>query len=54
MSPASSFADPPLWTPSPRRIADAQLTHFLQYLHEKEGIELADYGQLHGWSVENL
>ncbi|WP_375593112.1 acetoacetate--CoA ligase [Algihabitans albus] len=54
MSPASSFADPPLWTPSPQRIADAQLTHFLQYLHEKEGVELADYGQLHGWSVENL
>ncbi len=47
-------SDQPLWTPAPERVAAANLTHFLQYLAEKEQVAAADYAQLHAWSVENL
>ncbi len=46
-------ADQPMWTPSPERVAEANLTHFLQYLQEKEGVALADYPAAYAWSIEN-
>ncbi|CAE7893708.1 acsA2 [Symbiodinium necroappetens] len=52
--PASSLAESPLWTPSPQRIAEAQLTGFLQYLKQTAGVEIGDYEQLRDWSIDNL
>ena len=43
----------PLWTPSPERIRDANLTRFRAALEESRGAAFADYGALHRWSVEN-
>ena len=43
----------PLWTPSPDRIRDANLTRYLTALGDRHGLEFADYAALHRWSVEN-
>jgi acetoacetyl-CoA synthetase len=42
-----------LWTPSPRRVADAKLTTFLAWLAER-GRRFEDYASLWQWSVEDL
>jgi acetoacetyl-CoA synthetase len=41
-------ADPPLWTPSPERIAAANLTAFAR------GVGIVGYDALHQWSVTDL
>ena len=43
----------PLWTPSPDRIRDANLTRYLTAIRDRHGLEFADYAALHRWSVEN-
>ena len=43
----------PLWTPSPERIRDANLTRYQGTLRDRHGLEFADYAALHRWSVEN-
>jgi len=47
-----------LWTPSPERIATANMTEFLRYVEERGGPPVADYSpesywQLHEWSLAN-
>ena len=42
----------PLWTPSPDRVAAANITRFAQAVREEWGVEAADYGALHRWSIE--
>jgi acetoacetyl-CoA synthetase len=43
-----------LWTPSPERIENAQLTRFMTWLEQKDAWEFAgDYRRFHQWSVEN-
>jgi acetoacetyl-CoA synthetase len=40
-----------LWRPSPARIADANLTRFMQCLNARRDLQLRDYTQLYEWSV---
>ena len=40
-----------LWQPTPRQIADSHLTAFIEYVNERHGLSLADYDQLHQWSI---
>ena len=53
-SPAPSLSEPPLWKPSPQRIAEAQLTGFLHHLKQTAKVEFGDYTQLRDWSIDNL
>jgi acetoacetyl-CoA synthetase len=43
-------ADPPIWTPSLFRIADANLTRFMAFA-EQRGAVAGDYAALHRWSI---
>ena len=40
-----------LWRPSPARIADANLTRFMQCLNARRGTRLSSYEELYAWSV---
>ena len=42
----------PLWTPSPERVARANLTRFLAFVRER-GTIAAGYAELYAWSIEN-
>jgi acetoacetyl-CoA synthetase len=48
-----SSADAPVWTPSPERVRQANLTAFLAFLRTKDIAPCADYGALYRWSVES-
>jgi len=41
----------PLWTPSPERIARANITNFRAAAEKRAGRNLAGYRELHAWSV---
>jgi acetoacetyl-CoA synthetase len=41
----------PLWQPSASRVADANLTAFMRFVHDRYGVEAACYAALHDWSV---
>ena len=41
----------PLWTPSPERIAAANVTAFRRAAERRWGVPLPDYEALHAWSV---
>ena len=43
-------AEPPIWTPSLFRIADANLTRFMTFAAAR-GAEAADYDALYRWSI---
>lgn len=43
--------DQPLWRPSAERIADANLTRFRAAVNARFGLRLADFDELHAWSV---
>ena len=42
----------PLWTPSPERIADSQLTQFMNQVEERYNLTLYSYFDLYRWSIE--
>jgi acetoacetyl-CoA synthetase len=42
----------PLWTPSPRRIGGANLTAFIAEVNRKYGLAIANYAQLHAFSID--
>jgi acetoacetyl-CoA synthetase len=44
--------DAPLWTPSPERIARANLTRFIREVEERWALRIADYDALWTFSVE--
>jgi acetoacetyl-CoA synthetase len=44
----------PLWSPSPERIADTNLAHFMARVNARHGTALRDYPSLHTWSVTEL
>jgi acetoacetyl-CoA synthetase len=44
--------DKPLWSPSPERIANANVTAFMKLVNERHGLALGDYHQLYQWSIE--
>lgn len=41
----------PLWTPSPQRIARANLTAFMAHVGARWGVEARDYRALYRWSI---
>jgi acetoacetyl-CoA synthetase len=43
-----------IWTPSEARVARASLTGYRAWLHERRGLDLADYAALQAWSVDDL
>ena len=45
------MTDSPLWRPSPARIEAANVTAFMAKLRAERGLELADYADLHAWSI---
>ncbi len=44
----------PIWTPSPERIAQSNLTRYEKYLKEKLGLTFENYEDLHRWSVTEI
>ena len=44
----------PLWSPTPDRIAGANLTRFIAEVNRRHGLALEGYADLWRWSVENL
>src|SRR2546421_8785017 len=42
-----------IWRPSPKRVADANLTRFINCVNARKGLTLRDYGELYVWSVEH-
>ena len=43
--------DTPLWTPSPERVAEANITHFRRHLREKKIVDAPDYATLFQWTL---
>ena len=43
-----------LWTPSPERVAAAQITRYRQWLSETHGVQSEDYEDLWRWSVQDI
>lgn len=43
-----------LWTPRPEAVAASNLPHFLRWLREQRGVQLADYEALRQWSVTEI
>ncbi|HEY3884254.1 MAG TPA: acetoacetate--CoA ligase, partial [Vicinamibacterales bacterium] len=43
----------PIWTPSPGRIAHANLTRFIALLNRRHGVTIASYGPLYQWSLSH-
>jgi acetoacetyl-CoA synthetase len=48
---SSSEPISPLWSPSPERVASAQVTAFRNEANRRHGLALKDYADLHAWSV---
>jgi len=47
-------ADIELWRPSSEVIANANLTHYMEWLGAHKGIHCANYSELWAWSVEHI
>jgi acetoacetyl-CoA synthetase len=43
-----------LWTPSPERIKQANITRFIDYVNKKFGLKIQDYWELYAWSVDKI
>ena len=43
-----------IWTPTPERIADANITRFMQWLERERGLHFDNYLQLWRWSIDKL
>jgi acetoacetyl-CoA synthetase len=44
----------PLWIPSAKRIAGANITRFMMQVNNRYGKNFTDYFELHDWSVNNI
>lgn len=44
----------PLWTPSPERVRDSNLTRFIAFINGKSGLNVKSYSELYKWSIENV
>jgi acetoacetyl-CoA synthetase len=41
-----------IWRPSPARVADANLTHFMARVSRRQGLQLTHYEHLYAWSLK--
>jgi acetoacetyl-CoA synthetase len=48
------MASQPLWRPSPERVAHSQLAAFRAEANRRHGLALADFRELHAWSVAQI
>ncbi|HUL96078.1 MAG TPA: acetoacetate--CoA ligase [Usitatibacter sp.] len=48
------MSEHPLWSPSPERVAGAQMTAFTKLVNERHGLKLGGYPDLYDWSIANL
>ena len=44
----------PIWTPDPVTSAASELERFRVFVNDRHHLALADYTELHRWSVEHL
>jgi acetoacetyl-CoA synthetase len=44
----------PLWKPSPQRIQDANLTHFIKFVQETFDESITDFSKLRDWSTTHI
>ncbi|HEY4744957.1 MAG TPA: acetoacetate--CoA ligase, partial [Desulfuromonadaceae bacterium] len=44
----------PIWTPSPDRVRNANLTRFLAFVNERHATAFADYDGLYRWSITDI
>jgi acetoacetyl-CoA synthetase len=42
----------PIWSPSPQRAATANLTRFMACVNARQGLSMADYGDVYQWSID--
>ena len=42
-----------LWTPSKKRINEANITKFIEDINHYHQLEIRNYNQLHKWSIDN-
>jgi len=45
------MTETPLWQPTPERIAQANLTRFMQTVRRRHGTDIHDYSRLYAWSI---
>ena len=45
---------PPLWAPSPERIAQARITSFMRKVSDDTGLPLSTYDDLHRYSIDHV
>ena len=43
-----------LWTPSKKRINEANITKFIEDINHYHQLEIRNYNQLHKWSIDNI
>ena len=41
-----------LWQPAEERIKNTNMYHFMEYVNTRRGMNLANYDELYGWSIE--
>ena len=41
-----------LWQPTEERIKNTNMYHFMQYVNARRGMNLANYDELYGWSID--
>ena len=44
------MTDKPLWTPSPERVAGANITAFMKLVNERHKLSIRDYPALYLWN----
>ena len=44
----------PLWQPSPERVANSNLSAFIQEVNREHGLDLQSYADAHAWSIREL
>jgi len=44
----------PLWIPSQKRVKQANITRFINFVNKKHGLKIGSYDQLYKWSIENI
>ncbi len=43
-----------LWTPSPERIAQTNMTRFIRFVNERHGLDIKTYDELYEWSIREI
>ncbi|MEP1209110.1 MAG: acetoacetate--CoA ligase [Rhizobiaceae bacterium] len=53
MNQDSTSIKPPLWTPSPERVANSRMRDFADFCTERVEIDFLDFQALHDWSINS-